>query len=585
MSGAAAGIRAGQAFVEIKAHDTEFQRAMGRIQEKLANVGSSMRKLGTQFGMAAGALGAPMVAALAQARGFDDAMREIQASVSDLSPAQLKAISDESLRLGKSLGAAPSKFATAMLALVKAGMPLEAALHGGAEAAVHFAEVGKMEVVQAAELMSDAMNVFGADAKRAGFAISSAADASSTDIQGMSQAFSQVGAVAGMANQSIEDTSAALGILAAGMMKGSDAGTSLKTMLLRLMTPSGETAMAMGRLGLNTRSFVDAAGKPLPLPKIIGVLNEKLSKLDEVARRDALGKLFGSDAIRAAQILTKAGTQGFDQMRESMDKTMPLAEKYKTLLGGTTGLMSSMETSAELVSIAFTKSLGPALRIAGDALVWVSSGIAGVLDSVPGLGPLIAGVGTAAGTAASGLFLAAGATTALKWAVSALSLGKAADGVAKLAPVATKVGPVVVRAMGAAAWAIRGVVTAVTALGAGIASLGAAPLIAIASAAALIGGAIWWMSSTPSGNKKGKGKGKGGQGEAPPDAAQNRAVGMGITPEAFQAGMTPAAMTFATNSQRPLMSSGDESALSLKGLERRLDTLIDVVKQQRPAFA
>jgi TP901 family phage tail tape measure protein len=581
----AGGIRAGSAFVEIKAHDNEFQAAMGRLQERFANVGNSMRRLGSQLGMFAGVVGAPLVAAVMKARSFDDAMREIQASVSDLSPDQLKTIADESIRLGKAMGAAPSKFANAFLALVKAGMPLEDALKGGAKAAVEFAKVGQLEVAQAAELMTDAMNVFGVSAEQAGHAISSAADASSTDIQGMSMAMAQAGAVAGMASQSIDDTSAALAILAAGMLKGSDAGTSLKTMLLRLMTPSGDAVTAMARLGLNTKSFVDQAGKPLPLPKIIGVLNERLSKLDAVAKRDALGKLFGSDAIRAAQILTTAGTKGFDQMRQQMAATLPLAEKYKVLMGGISGLMDSLEASAEFISIAFSNSLGPAFRIVGNTLVRASAAIGDIIKMVPGLGPALAGVAGLAGVAAAGLFLLAGAAAAVKFVVANLSFLGASKGLQALAPALTTGAPRIVQAMKWVAVAIRWVVTAIGALGGAIASIGAAPLAAIAAAIAVIGGGLWWLSQTPSGNKKTGGKGKPkGAADGKPEAMPRKGLEPGFNADQLQAAMVAPAPGNRAAVQKPFLTPDERSAVTGAEAVALLRQILDVTKSQRPAF-
>ena len=580
MSSVAGGIRAGMAFVELKTHDTEFQASMLRWQQQMTEVGASMRRLGSQFGVFAGALAAPVAGALMKARSFDDAIREIQASVSSLTPDQLKAITDESHRLAKEMGTAPSKFANAFLALAKAGMPLEQALQGGAKAAVEFAEVGKMDVTQAAELMTDSMNVFKVSALEAGHAISSAADASSTDIQGMSQAMSQVGAVAGMANQNIDDTAAALAILAAGMLKGSDAGTSLKTMLLRLTTPSGEANTAMARLGLNVRSFVDAAGKPLPLPKIVGLLNERLSKLDEVAQRDALGKIFGSDAIRAASILTRAGTEGFDQMRKQMADTLPLAEKYKTIMGGVSGLMHSVDTSAELVSISFTNSFGPALRMAGNALVRVTGALADLIGMIPGLGPAIGGLSVVAGTASAGMFTLSAASSVAKWTLANLPFAGAAKGLEKLGPAAASGGLGIVKALGWAAKAARLVMGAIAGIGTAIASIGAAPLLAIAAAAAAVGGGLWWLSSTPSGRKTGNAKPKRDrEGIAAP------AVSLRSTPEEFQAAMgAHRASVAATAAPHPILSPSEEGALSGKEAVALLRQLLDATKGQRPAW-
>ena len=550
----AGGIRAGLAFIEIKAHDTEFQTSMLRFQEQMTNVGSSMKRLGSQVGMFAAILGAPLIAGIRASQGFDDAIRGIQASVSDLSPDQLTAIRKEALRMAAELGVAPDKIADQFLNLAKAGVSVEAALGGAAKTAVMFAKVGGLEGGAAAELLADSMNVFGTSAENAGNTIAAAANASSVSIEQMVQSFAMVGAVAGMSGQGIEDTSAALAVLGKNMLKGSDAGTSLKTMLLRLNAPTGEAKTAMAELGLSAKSFVDKANKPLRLPQMVGLLNAKLGKLNDIAKKDVLVRLFGTDAIRAAQILTKEGEMGINKMLGAMEDAVPLTQQFEYLMGGVSGFFSALEAGAKIVAVAYQSSLGPALLYAGRAFLFVADKIAWVLDNVPGLGPILTGVAMAAAFLALAMFaVAAGSaltnffmtnlplkvTTALAWAASAAFgvLSKAIFGVAGA-----------IYAIPGIGW-IAGIITALGALGA----------------------AAWWFYSKPANPKK-KAGGKQALGEGMP------------TPELLQAAMSTAAPPRGGDPQKPLLNTGDQSALSLKNVEGLLRELVDVSKGQRPAF-
>jgi TP901 family phage tail tape measure protein len=159
---------------------------------------------------------------------------------------ELDRLKAASMQMSQAMGVGPTQIANSFVELLKAGMSVEQVLGGAGKAAIEFATVGQMDVAEAGVVMADAMKVFGVTADVAANAISSAADASSTSIEGLSQAFAQVSAVAALANQSIGSTSAALAILANAGVKGSDAGTSLKTMLLRLMAPADEAVGAAG---------------------------------------------------------------------------------------------------------------------------------------------------------------------------------------------------------------------------------------------------------------------------------------------------------------------------------------------------
>jgi hypothetical protein len=177
----------------------------------------------------------------------------------------------------------------------------------------------------------------------------------------MSQAFSQVSAVAALANQSIGDTSAALAILANAGVKGSDAGTSLKTMLLRLMAPADEAVGALASIGLSVSSFRNADGSMKPLVEIIRTLNGAMGDLGREAQDDIFKNIFGQDAIRAAAILTGTGVDGFNAMTGAMDAAMPVGEKFKVMMSGLAGAAGNILAALQRFAIAISDAVGPAL--------------------------------------------------------------------------------------------------------------------------------------------------------------------------------------------------------------------------------
>jgi len=265
------------------------------------------------------------------------------------------------MAMSQALGVGPTEAAQGMLELLKAGMSLDAVLGGAGRTAMEFAKVGEMDVAQAAVVMSDAMNVFKVSSDVAANALSSAADASSTSIAQMSEAFSMSSAVAGLANQSIEDLSATLAILANAGVKGADAGTSVKTMLMRLMAPADDAVGALDQLGLSVASFRGADGQMKPMVEIIRTLNQAMGGLDQTAKDDIFRRIFGADAIRAASILASEGVDGFTAMREAMASALPVGEKYKMVMSGLSGSFGSVLAAMQRMAIAITDAVAPAL--------------------------------------------------------------------------------------------------------------------------------------------------------------------------------------------------------------------------------
>jgi hypothetical protein len=155
--------------------------------------------------------------------------------------------------------------------------------------------------------------------------------------------------------------SATLAILANNGVKGSDAGTSVKTMLMRLMAPADDAVGALNQLGLSVASFRGADGQMKPMVEIIGTLNQAMGGLDQTAKDDIFRRIFGADAIRAASILASEGVDGFTKMREAMASALPVGEKYKLVMSGLAGSFGSVLAAMQRMAIAITDAVAPAL--------------------------------------------------------------------------------------------------------------------------------------------------------------------------------------------------------------------------------
>jgi TP901 family phage tail tape measure protein len=356
----AGAVRAGGVFVEIGADPRKFFSALNRVNKSLGNMGRSLSSGGGRLAAAGIGMAAPIAAAVQQGAAFESTLLNIKASTGATS-AEIDNIKASAMQMSQALGVGPTEAAKGMLELLKAGMSLESVLGGAGKTAIEFAKVGEMDVGQAAVVMADAMKVFGVSSEVAANTLSSAADASSTSIEGITQAFAQVSAQAALSNQSIGDTSAALAIMANNGVKGSDAGTSLKTMLQRLSAPVDDAANALEQLGLSTQSFRGADGKMKPLVDIIGTLNQAMGSLDQTAKDDIFRRIFGSDAIRAASILSTAGVEGFNGMRDAMKSALPVGEKYKMLMSGLAGSAANVLAALQRMAITISDAVAPAL--------------------------------------------------------------------------------------------------------------------------------------------------------------------------------------------------------------------------------
>lgn len=229
------------------------------------------------------------------------------------------------MQLGQDTVFGNTEVAKGMTELIKAGVQLKDVLGEASEAALNLATAGGLDLAESAETMSTAMNAFKVnDATHAANILAGAANASATDVHELRYALSMCSAVASGAGVSFEDTNTTLAVFAQNGLKGSDAGTSLKTMLSNLIPKTKTQIEAFSKLNLitekGTSAFFDQQGKVKTLAEIAGLLQNRLKGMTKEEQLATLYDMFGSDAIRGGMILMREGAEGVTKMFNEMNK-------------------------------------------------------------------------------------------------------------------------------------------------------------------------------------------------------------------------------------------------------------------------
>lgn len=392
----AAGIRAGRAFVEIVGNDSKLAKTLKLAEGRMRAFGQELAKIGTiQMAALSTAVSAPFVAGVKTFAGFEDALAGLRAAANPTA-AQFEAVKKAVLDLSRTTGMTPTALVAGFTELLKAGLSVEQVLSGAAEATIKFARVGGLEVGAAATMMADALNVFakeGLSAANVVDILSRAADGSSISLEQISMAFSQASAAFGMTNQKLNDLAIAIGLLGNAGVKGSDAGTSLRTMMLRLAGGTDESRAIIERLGIALR---DAGGQMRPLRDVIGELQAKLGGLGQQARDETLIKLFGADAVRAGTILLTQGVAGWDAFAGKLGGALTVAQKFDQMSSTLLGSLRELWAAVQRVGIAVGEALAGPIRFFVDALKAGTSAIAAITEKFPKLSAALISVGAAA---------------------------------------------------------------------------------------------------------------------------------------------------------------------------------------------
>lgn len=454
-SAQASALGAGKMGAEAEVGSRRAAGAFEGLSRSAAKPAMALKTLSTGATLAGGAMLAGFGLATVATMRFDKQLSEL-AAVSGATGSELSSLRDQALEAGAATSFSASEAAQAQAELAKAGVSTADILGGALDGALALAAAGSLDLASSAEIAANAMQTFGLkgdDVTHIADVLASSANRSSADVAGLAQSLQQTGLVASQFGLDLEDTVGTLSAFAQAGLDGSDAGTSMKTMLSSFIPKSVEARNTMEQLGL---SFFDAQGEFVGIEAAAEQLQTQLAGLTQEQRASALQTIFGSDAIRAATILYNEGGEGIadwvNKVDESGTAALMAQAKLNNLAGDLEALRGSLETAligtgsgATGVLRDLTQTATGAVNVFNGMPSAVKSGVAAfaglggaALTAVGALGTLapkvkagrdaLQSMGTAGAFAAGGLGKMARATVGVfALTTAAAALGDAID--------------------------------------------------------------------------------------------------------------------------------------------------------------
>ncbi|MBA8794924.1 TP901 family phage tail tape measure protein [Friedmanniella endophytica] len=358
-----AAVRTQAAAAEVAASEKQLIAAQkyGKITSTVTAHRDTLDKVGRGFSVVGLAAAAGFGVAVKSAADFDQAMSGVASTGADARQ-NLSALRAEAVKAGAATKYSATDAAGGVEELLKAGVSAKDVLGGGLAGALNLAAAGNQSVGEAAETAASAMNQFqlrGSDVTHVADLLAQGAGTASGEVSDLAMALRQSGGVAKQYGLSIDETVESLALFAKQGYTGSDAGTSFKTMLQSLYAPVGSGAKALDKLGI---SAYDASGNIKDIGPLMDELNGALSGLSEGDRNQALSQIFGSDAIRVAPILLKAGSAGLKDMGAEFANFGTAAEVASTKMDNLNGDLETFRGSVETALIGAGSGGTKALR-------------------------------------------------------------------------------------------------------------------------------------------------------------------------------------------------------------------------------
>lgn len=278
---------------------------------------------------------------------FDKQMSSVEAAT-HAAGSELSQLREAAIVAGADTSFSAKEAAQGIEELSKAGVKTKDVLSGGLAGSLNLAAAGSLGVAESAELAATAMTQFklsGDKIPHLADLLAAGAGKAQGSVSDLGQALKQGGLVAASTGLSIEETTGGLAAFAKAGLIGSDAGTSFKTMLMALTPNSVAAATEMEKLGINA---YNAQGEFIGLSGFAGNLKESMKTLSDEQRNASMKIIFGSDAVRAANILYENGAEGIaewtKQVNDSGYAAQTASMKQNNLAGDIEKLGGSMDS-------------------------------------------------------------------------------------------------------------------------------------------------------------------------------------------------------------------------------------------------
>ena len=339
--------------------------ASGGVAGALGSIGAAAETAGRALTLG---VTAPLMtaagAAIQTGMQFDASMSNVYGLMSslNLSQAQMDALRDTAREMGATTKFSASEAADAMGYMALAGWD-DAQVIAGIPGVLNLAAAANMDLAKASDIVTDTMTPFGMAAERAGEAADVFAYAqanSNTTVEALGEAMKYAAPTADAFGMTLQDTAAAMGVLANAGIKGSQGGTTLNAMLRDMKNNAKNGAIAIGKTKV---ALTNADGSYRSYAAIIRDIDKATSSMTASQRDAALGAIFGDESLKGILATLKQGPDALDAMTEGMYACGGAAEDMAaTMVDNLKGDLAILESGAQDMAIALSDWLMPAAR-------------------------------------------------------------------------------------------------------------------------------------------------------------------------------------------------------------------------------
>ncbi|WP_052474165.1 phage tail tape measure protein [Jeotgalibacillus alimentarius] len=345
-----------------------FKDKMNDARNEMEKTRISSKNLNRDFGniqkssvAVGGAVIAGIGASVQVARNFEQAMARVKA-ISGATDAEFKRLEATARELGATTQYSASEAAEGMSYLAMAGFDVNETI-SAMPGVLNLAAASQQSLGVSADIVSNILSGFGMSAEQSGEAVDilvKTMSTANTDLPMLGDAMKYVAPVAASLGLSIEETAAAVGKMSDAGIQGSQAGTSLRAMLLALANPVGQTEKAFEALDISVQN---ADGSMKPIPELVGHIAGKLEGMGDAQKTATAAQLVGTEAASGFLALLDVGEDTLADYTSELENAGGTAERVaKTQMDTLNGSFKEFQSALEEVGIKVGNEFLPIFR-------------------------------------------------------------------------------------------------------------------------------------------------------------------------------------------------------------------------------
>lgn len=335
------------------------------IEKGLSKIGGlAVKGLSVATGAITGtatALGGVSIAAIKAGSDFESQMSRVQA-ISGATGSEFNKLKEQAIQLGADTAFSSSQAAEGMENLAAAGFTTSEIMDA-MPGLLDLAAASGEDLASSSDIAASTLRGFGleaADAAHVADVLAANANKTNSSVADTGEAMKYVAPLARAAGLSMEETAAAIGIMANAGIQGSQAGTTLRGAISRLSKPTKQMSECMANLGI---SFYDSEGNMKSLAEQTRMMEEATAGMTDEQRNNVLVTLYGQEALSGMLALMNEGDGALLELTHAYETCDGSAKAAaETMQDNLAGALDQLGGSAETLGIVFYESVSESLK-------------------------------------------------------------------------------------------------------------------------------------------------------------------------------------------------------------------------------